>query len=106
MVPTSPVSPQRRLNTMLSAVLDTNFWLATHVTIINVGYAAGMLAAGIAHVYIFGKLLGIKKDDPGFYRTITRMVYGSTCFGLLFALSITLCISRRLREIRLSRWRP
>ncbi len=70
---------------MLLAVLDTNFWLATHVTIINIGYAAGLLAAGIAHGFIFGKLLGIKRDDKKFYRSITRMVYGSMCFGLLFA---------------------
>ena len=70
---------------MLLAVLDTNFWLATHVTIINVGYAAGLLAAGIAHVFIFGKLFGIKRDDKPFYRSITRMVYGTMCFGLLFA---------------------
>jgi ABC-type transport system involved in cytochrome c biogenesis permease subunit len=69
----------------LEAVLDTNFWLATHVTIINIGYAAGMLAAGIAHVYIIGRLFRYKKDDPAFYRSITRMVYGVTCFGLLFA---------------------
>jgi ABC-type transport system involved in cytochrome c biogenesis permease subunit len=70
---------------MLVAVLDTNFWLATHVTIINVGYAAGMLAAGIAHVYVLGRLLGIRKNDKAFYRGITRMVYGVTCFGLIFA---------------------
>ncbi len=70
---------------MLVAVLDTNFWLATHVTIINIGYAAGMLAAGIAHVYILGRLFGIRKSDKAFYRGITRMVYGVTCFGLLFA---------------------
>jgi len=69
----------------LVAVLDTNFWLATHVTIINVGYAAGMLAAAIAHVFIVGKLLNYKKEEPKFYRNLTRMVYGVTCFGLLFA---------------------
>ncbi len=69
----------------LVAVLDTNFWLATHVTIINIGYAAGMLAAGIAHVYILGRLLGFRKGDKGFYRGLTRMVYGVTCFGLVFA---------------------
>ena len=69
----------------LVAVLDTNFWLATHVTIINIGYAAGMLAAGISHVYILGRLFGYKKTDPAYYRSITRMVYGVTCFGLLFA---------------------
>jgi len=70
---------------VLVAVLDTNFWLATHVIIINIGYAAGMLAAGIAHVYILGRLLGLKRTDPGFFRSLTRMVYGVTCFGLLFA---------------------
>jgi ABC-type transport system involved in cytochrome c biogenesis permease subunit len=69
----------------LVAVLDTNFWLATHVTIINVGYAAGMLAAAIAHIFIFGKMFKWKQDDPKFYRGLTRMVYGVTCFGLLFA---------------------
>jgi ABC-type transport system involved in cytochrome c biogenesis permease subunit len=69
----------------LVAVLDTNFWLATHVTIINVGYAAGMLAAAIAHIFVFGKLFNYKKDEPKFYRNLTRMVYGVTCFGLLFA---------------------
>ena len=69
----------------LVAVLDTNFWLATHVTIINVGYAAGMLAAGLAHFYIIGKLLGIGSANKAAYRNITRMVYGVTCFGLLFA---------------------
>src|SRR5262249_23228325 len=57
----------------LVAVLDTNFWLATHVTIINVGYAAGMLAAGIAHVYILARLFNLKKDDRDFYRSLTRM---------------------------------
>ena len=69
----------------LVAVLDTNFWLATHVTIINIGYAAGMLAAAISHIFIIGKLFRLKKDNPAFFRGITRMVYGVTCFGLLFA---------------------
>ena len=69
----------------LQAVLDTNFWLATHVTIINIGYAAAMLAAGLSHVYILGRLFNFKKDNPAYYRGITRMVYGVTCFGLIFA---------------------
>ncbi|MBX3178902.1 MAG: cytochrome c biogenesis protein CcsA [Candidatus Hydrogenedentes bacterium] len=69
----------------LVAVLDTNFWLATHVTIINVGYAAGMLSGALAHVYIFGKLFNFKKSDKEFYRTLTRMTYGVLCFGLVFS---------------------
>jgi ABC-type transport system involved in cytochrome c biogenesis permease subunit len=79
------ITNQQDTMPVLLAVLDTNFWLATHVTIINIGYAAGMLAAGLAHVYILGRLFRYKKDDPKFYRGITRMVYGVTCFGLLFA---------------------
>jgi ABC-type transport system involved in cytochrome c biogenesis permease subunit len=69
----------------LVAVLDTNFWLATHVTCITIGYAAGLLAAAIAHVHLFGRALGWKRDDTSFYRGVTRMVYGVTCFSLIFS---------------------
>jgi len=69
----------------LLAVLDTNFWLATHVTCITLGYAAGLLAAGIAHVYVLGKAFGFKKKDPEFYRGVGRMVYGTIGFSLVFS---------------------
>ncbi|MCF6284865.1 MAG: cytochrome c biogenesis protein CcsA [Candidatus Hydrogenedentes bacterium] len=69
----------------LIAVLDTNFWLATHVTTVVAGYAAGLFAAAISHVYIFGKLFRLKEDDADFYESMTRMSYGIICFGLLFA---------------------
>jgi ABC-type transport system involved in cytochrome c biogenesis permease subunit len=68
------------------AVLDTNYYLAIHVTTISIGYAGGLLAAAIAHVWIFGKLFGLKKGDKEFYKGITRMVYGTVCFSLLFSL--------------------
>jgi ABC-type transport system involved in cytochrome c biogenesis permease subunit len=67
------------------AVLDTNFWLSTHVTTVTMGYAAGLLASAIAHVYIFSYALGLRKRDPDFYRSLARMTYGVLCFGLLFA---------------------
>ncbi len=70
----------------LVAVLDTNFWLATHVTIINLGYMAGLLASALAHVWLIGRLLGFRRTDKRFYRELTRMTYGVLCFGLLFAL--------------------
>jgi ABC-type transport system involved in cytochrome c biogenesis permease subunit len=69
----------------LQAVLDTNFWLSTHVTTVTIGYSAGLLAAAIAHVYVLGRLFGWKSGDAGFYRTIARMTYGVICFGLLFS---------------------
>lgn len=76
-----------RADTMpsLAAVLDSNFWLASHVTIITVGYAAGLLASAVAHVYLIGKFTGYRPRDPNFYAHLTRLVYGIFCFGLLFA---------------------
>jgi ABC-type transport system involved in cytochrome c biogenesis permease subunit len=69
----------------LVAVLDTNFWLSTHVTSVTTGYSAGLLAAAIAHVWILGKVFGYRKGDDKFYKTVARMTYGVLCFGLLFS---------------------
>ncbi len=67
----------------LVAVLDTNFWLSTHVTTVTMGYSAGLLAALLAHVYILAKLFG--RAQPKFLRDVARMTYGAVCFGLLFS---------------------
>jgi ABC-type transport system involved in cytochrome c biogenesis permease subunit len=69
----------------LQAVLDTNFWLATHVTTVTMGYAAGLLAAALAHVWLFGQIFGIGRSNKDFYRFVQRAIYGVLCFGLLFA---------------------
>jgi ABC-type transport system involved in cytochrome c biogenesis permease subunit len=69
----------------LVAVLDTNFWLATHVTSVTMGYSAGLLASAIAHVWLVGQMLGVRKGDVKFWKNITRMIYGVLCFGLLFS---------------------
>jgi ABC-type transport system involved in cytochrome c biogenesis permease subunit len=69
----------------LVAVLDTNFWLATHVTAITVGYSAGMLAALLANAYLLSRLFGIRKADPTHLKSLSRMVYGTLCFGLIFS---------------------
>ena len=76
-----------RTDTMprLQAVLDTNFWLATHVTCISIGYSAGLLAAALAHLHILGKVFGLKKGNDDFYRSVSRMVYGTLCFSLIFS---------------------
>src|SRR6185295_3707607 len=37
---------------MMRAVLDTNFWLATHVVIVTLGYASTFVAGFLAIVYI------------------------------------------------------
>jgi len=69
----------------LVAVLDTNFWLATHVTAITLGYAAGMLAALMASLYILARVFGLKRNDRSFYRHLSRMVYGVVCFAVIFS---------------------
>ena len=82
---------QQGVDTMpsLIAVLDTNFWLSTHVTTVTMGYAAGLLAAGIAHVYIVGRLILGKRANTGagkdFFKGVTRLTYGVLCFGIVFA---------------------
>jgi len=42
----------------LQAVLITNFWLSTHVPLINLGYAACMVSALISMIYFVQRLLG------------------------------------------------
>jgi ABC-type transport system involved in cytochrome c biogenesis permease subunit len=42
----------------LQAVLRDNFWLSTHVTSITLGYAAFLLALGVAHIILFKSLRG------------------------------------------------
>jgi ABC-type transport system involved in cytochrome c biogenesis permease subunit len=76
-----------RTDTMpsLVAVLDTNFWLSTHVTTVTIGYSAGMLAGAVAHLYILGKAFGIARGAADSYKGLARMTYGIMCFGLLFS---------------------
>ena len=38
---------------MMRAVLDSNFWLATHVVIITIGYSTTYLAGFIGIAYVF-----------------------------------------------------
>lgn len=68
----------------LQAVLITNFWLSTHVPLINMGYAACMVSALISMIYFVARLLGrMTKDDA---RLMTRVAYGFICFGLFLSL--------------------
>ncbi|MFT4514203.1 MAG: ABC-type transport system involved in cytochrome c biogenesis permease subunit [Planctomycetota bacterium] len=69
----------------LQAVLDSNFWLATHVTTINIGYAAGLMAAALAYIWIFLRVFRISHPSAVPAKALIRMCYGVTCFGLLFS---------------------
>lgn len=70
----------------LRAVLDSNYWLATHVVTITIGYCGGLVACFLSIVYVHLALAGVMKDPKSFHRFMTRSVYGITCFTLMFAL--------------------
>ncbi len=69
---------------VLVAVLDSNFWLATHVICISIGYSACFFAAFIGHIYIFRGIFTRTLDRPA-ARSMELMTYGIICFGLLFS---------------------
>jgi len=69
---------------MMQAVLDTKFWLATHVIIINFGYSATFLAGGISLLYLLRGVFTRSLDKDG-ERVFGRMIYGVTCFALLLS---------------------
>jgi len=70
---------------MMRAVLDTNVWLATHVVIITIGYAATFLSGFLALIYIFRGVF-TRSLDRTTADAIGRMVYGIACFATLFSL--------------------
>jgi ABC-type transport system involved in cytochrome c biogenesis permease subunit len=70
----------------LEAVLITNFWLATHVTSINIGYAGAMLASILSMVVLAYRTFARGPGAIEKRRLLTRITYGVVCFGLLFSL--------------------
>ena len=93
---------------MLRAVLDTNFWLATHVVVVTLGYASTFVAGLLAIIYIvlglFTPMLREKlgarsassrqaagsmagKLEVG--KALAKMVYGIVCFATLFSFTGT-----------------
>jgi ABC-type transport system involved in cytochrome c biogenesis permease subunit len=70
---------------MMRAVLDSNFWLATHVIIITIGYSATYLAGFLAIIYVFRGVF-TRSLDKATADALNRMVYGIICFATLFSL--------------------
>jgi ABC-type transport system involved in cytochrome c biogenesis permease subunit len=70
--------------TVLQAVLDTQFWLATHVVCITFGYLATYVAGACAICYVaFGWATPILNAEMR--RVLGRIIYGVVCFALLFS---------------------
>jgi ABC-type transport system involved in cytochrome c biogenesis permease subunit len=69
---------------MMQAVLDTNFWLATHVTCVTTGYAATFVAGLLGTVFIVRGFL-TSTLDRNLMVTLGKMIYGIVCFATFFS---------------------
>ncbi len=69
---------------MMRAVLDSNFWLSTHVITVTLGYSATFVAGFLAIVFIFRGVFtrGLNAEARS---ALNRMVYGTVCFATLFS---------------------
>lgn len=75
---------------VLQAVLDTQFWLSTHVISVSLGYSATFLAGflGIGIVLLMLTLAVVGPNQPQVRSTIDmlyRICYGVVCFGMFFS---------------------
>jgi len=69
---------------MMQAVLDTNFWLATHVTCVTLGYTATFVAGFLGIIYVIMGLVTTTLT-PERDKSLTQMIYGVVCFSMLFS---------------------
>ena len=69
---------------MMRAVLDSNFWLATHVITITIGYSAMFVAGVLGIIYILRGVFSRSLDEAT-GRSIESMVYGTICFATFFS---------------------
>ncbi|MCH2183550.1 MAG: cytochrome c biogenesis protein CcsA [Mariniblastus sp.] len=70
--------------TVLRAVLDTQFWLSTHVICISMGYIATLVAGLIGMGFILGGLLTPALNAER-RKLICGVIYGVTCFAIFFS---------------------
>lgn len=68
----------------LVAVLDSNFWLSTHVVTITIGYGAAAIAGLIATSYLYARLF--KPDNKALLQSISKNFIGVSLLALLFSI--------------------
>ena len=69
---------------VLQAVLDTQFWLATHVVTISLGYSTTFLAGTLGMLYIIMvHVLGLLDEKQR--KQFVGKIYGILCFATLFS---------------------
>ena len=70
--------------TVLQAVLDTQFWLTTHVVTISLGYATTFVA-GLLGVFYIVRGVATPSLTRAVSEDLTRMIYGTLCFSIFFS---------------------
>ncbi|NIL98135.1 MAG: cytochrome C biogenesis protein, partial [Planctomycetales bacterium] len=74
---------------VLQAVLDTQFWLATHVVTVILGYATTYVAGLLGILYILGGVfstaLQARAGNGTVGKMLTTMIYGTLCFSIFFS---------------------
>jgi len=69
---------------VLVAVLNSNFWLATHVTTITIGYGTSIVAGIMGHIYLFYAILFPQRKK--ILQSIYNNTFGITILALFFTL--------------------
>jgi len=69
---------------VLQAVLDTNFWLVTHVVTITLGYSAVFLAGFLGILYILRDVFPRRFPEES-QTALASMIYGTICFATAFS---------------------
>lgn len=69
---------------MMRAVLDSNFWLATHVVAITIGYSSTYLAGMLGVAWVARRHL-MTEPDPESSKALASLTYGVIAFSLLFS---------------------
>ena len=69
---------------VMQAVLDTQFWLATHVVCITLGYSTTFLAGFLGLFYVLRGVCSLS-FPASVSRDLTRMIYGTVCFSIFFS---------------------
>lgn len=70
--------------TVLRAVLDTQFWLSTHVICISIGYIATLAAGLLGVAFIIGGMM-TSAFDAATRKMLCGLIYGITCFAIFFS---------------------
>ncbi|MDD7985914.1 cytochrome c biogenesis protein CcsA [Lentisphaera marina] len=70
---------------MMQAVLDTKFFLMTHVITINMGYAATYIAAMAGILSLVYSLFKAEKDNKELFKILNSTIYGTIAFAIFFS---------------------